>query len=113
MQVLSTIATVLADMHASGYVHSNIKPSNILWLPRQGMWAPVDFANASHIGAQTPVAIHTLGYAAPELAQACQRGDQLMKASTAADAWALGIVAFELLYGCPALKVATVGHNKV
>lgn len=100
-------------MHEAGYVHGNIKPFNILWLPRQGVWTAVDFAHACHVGTAAPALVHTLAYAAPETVAAFQRDEQCMQAGTAADAWAVGVIAFELLYGGPALNVAEQGHAKV
>lgn len=113
MQVLSCIASHLADMHEAGYVHGNIKPSNILWLPRQAVWTTVDMAHACHVGTAVPAVVHTLAYAAPETVQAFMRSERSMQAATAADAWAVGVIAFELLYGGPALPVEGQGRAKV
>lgn len=113
LQVLSIIASQISDMHDAGYVHNNIKPGNLLWLPRQATWSAVDFSHACHIGTEAPAAVHTLAYAAPETVASFQRGEQCMQAATAADAWAVGVIAFELLYGGPALQVEELGHAKV
>ena len=113
VQVLSSIASHLADMHEAGYVHGNLKPPNILWLPRQAAWRAVDFAHACCVGTAAPPAVHTLAYAAPETVAPFQRGEQRMAATTAADAWAVGVMAFELLYGGPALRVAEQGRAMV
>jgi serine/threonine protein kinase len=99
-------------MHAAGYVHGNIKPSNILWLPRQAVWTTVDFAYACHAGSEGPAVVRTLGYAAPETVAAVQTR-QSSQMDTAIDAWAVGVVAFELLYGGPALEVEGEGRAQV
>jgi serine/threonine protein kinase len=112
LQVLGQIASHIAAMHAAGYVHGNIKPSNILWLPRQAMWTTVDFAYACHAGSEGPAVVHTLGYAAPETVAAVQ-AKQSIQMDTAIDAWAVGVIAFELLYGGPALEVEGEGRAQV
>jgi serine/threonine protein kinase len=47
----------------------------------------------------------TLKYAAPELVDAYEGNQQVTCAATAADIWALGIIAFELLTKEPAFRV--------
>lgn len=66
MQVLVNVALRLADLHEAGWVHGDLKPGNVLWLPRKQRWTLIDFALATHEGVETPV-IFTPSYAAPEI----------------------------------------------
>jgi eukaryotic-like serine/threonine-protein kinase len=110
-QMIAQVATRLRDMHAAGLVHRAVKPSNIMWLPRSSCWTVVDFGCTVRIGEEAPVS-RSLAYAAPEEAHALQGGSPSIRVSPAADAWALGVVAFEVLTGQAALNVL-VGQKEV
>ena len=64
--MLVNVALRLADLHEAGWVHRDLKPGNVLWLPRKQRWTLIDFALATHEGVETPV-IFTPSYAAPEI----------------------------------------------
>ena len=112
MQILSNVSKRLADMHDAGYVHRDLKPANVMWLPRQNCWTVIDFGCAARIGAQAPLNF-TLTYAAPEVVHALVAGERVIHASPALDAWALGVMAFELLTGAPAFNLLTAGAAPV
>lgn len=160
MQVLSHISQRLADMHAAGIVHRNLKPSNVMWLPQQNRWAVVDFGCAAAIGSVSP-ARYTLAYAAPEFVATCndlscnvhqQHQDamqcncspelgrhpeqasaagspngrlaiatggpysserRILAASPASDAWAVGVMAYEMLSGASAFDFVKNGREGV
>ena len=100
MQVLMHIAERLKDLHASGWVHRDIKPGNIMWLPRQKRWTLIDFGCAARNGEQAVLGF-TKSYAAPEVIQACRDGARSMQVSEALDAWSVGVLAIELFTGSP------------
>jgi eukaryotic-like serine/threonine-protein kinase len=88
------IAEALSAAHASGTVHGDIKPENILARP-DGYIKIVDFGLARKLSAETigtPPALGTLRYLSPEQA----RGECLTPAS---DIFSFGLVLYELLTG--------------
>lgn len=93
---LVSIADGLADLHARGVVHRDVKPSNILFAADRAKLA--DFGLARSDGAEvddltTPgTAVGTMAYLAPEVLA----GET---ATSAADIYALGVAAFAGLTG--------------
>ena len=100
MQVLSHIAERLRDLHAAGYVHRDLKPGNIMWLPRKKRWTLIDFGCAACTGTHAPTGF-SLYYAAPEALQAYVAGAGGVQAEEALDAWSLGVLAIELFTAAP------------
>ena len=112
VQVLSNISQRLADMHGAGFVHRDLKPANVMWLPRQNRWTVIDFGCIARVGDAAPLNF-TLMYAAPEVVHAFVSGLPTIRAAPALDAWALGVMAFELLTGAPAFDLLTAGASAV
>jgi serine/threonine protein kinase len=92
---LESAARGLDCAHRHGVVHRDVKPANIL-LDDDGSIYIADFGIASAAGldslTQTGTILGTAGYLAPEQAEG-------RTAEPAADQYALGVVAFELLTG--------------
>ena len=110
--VLAHVATRLRDMHAAGYVHRDIKPENVMFLPREIRWTVIDFGCAAPSWKTAPLA-YTLVYAPPEVAQSVSAGAKTIQVTPAMDAWALGVVTFELLTGQSAFRLVIEGRDSV
>lgn len=112
LQAIMDAARSLQQLHRAGYAHRDVKPANLLWLPRERRWVLSDYTAAAPLGDSAPLA-SALGYSPPEAVQASVAARSHTAASAAADAWSLGVVAFELLTGRPALQVAMLGREEV
>ena len=76
MQIIHHICECLSDLHAAGYVHRDLKPGNIMWLPSQNRWTLIDFGCAAKVGRPSGMGF-SIAYAAPEVAKACYRDDRI------------------------------------
>jgi serine/threonine protein kinase len=101
VQVLAHIGERIAELHRVGFAHRDLKPSNIVWQPLNFTWVLIDFGLIARIGALAKVGF-TPPYAAPEVVDACLKGERYITVDAAVDAWALGVIAFELLVERPA-----------
>jgi hypothetical protein len=97
MDVVAQVAAALAAAHATGLVHRDVKPANLLMGP-DGLVKITDFGIAHAAGSapltQAGMLVGTPAYLAPERAA----GEP---ATAASDLYALGIVAYECLTGAP------------
>ena len=98
VQYLCQVARSIEKLHKEGFAHRDLKPGNIMLLPSNMGWVLIDFGISARIGEDVPLAF-TVGYAAPEAAAACCAGMHTIRATAEVDAWALGVVAFEILVG--------------
>jgi len=99
LTMIERLAEALAEVHARGFVHRDVKPSNI-FLPEGDVAHPklLDFGIARStamevVATHSGVLIGTPGYMAPEQA----RGERTLDARV--DVFALGTVAFECITG--------------
>eukprot|EP00892_Ulva_mutabilis_P003623 jgi/Ulvmu1/1632/UM113_0009.1 len=104
LQVIQHVAERLSDLHAAGFVHRDLKLSNVMWLPRENRWTLIDFGCAAAIGEIAPLSF-SLQYAPPEVLQAMCAGRRTIRAQSSMDAWSLGIIAWELFCNRAALDI--------
>jgi predicted ATPase len=94
--ILEQVAAALDAAHASGLVHRDVKPGNVLIESTGGRAYLTDFGLAKRLGApgttRVGFFVGTLDYAAPEQI----RGDEV---GPAADVYAFGCLVFETLTG--------------
>ncbi len=97
-ELVRDAARAVGHAHARGVVHRDLKPDNLL-VGRDGRVRVADFGLVWHEGAEqltrTGAILGTPAYMAPELFESGER----VRASAAADVWALGVVLYEALAG--------------
>jgi serine/threonine-protein kinase len=101
VRIIREVADALADAHAHGVVHRDIKPDNILLRGQHavitdfGIAKAVSEATGVHALTSVGVTLGTPTYMAPEQAG----GDPAI--DHRADIYALGVMAYEMLTGAP------------
>jgi serine/threonine protein kinase len=96
VEFIEQITAGLADCHAVGVVHKDIKPSNIIAQCSAGKWYPkiIDFGISSEVSSlsEPTLSPYTPEYVSPEKLLNKPR-------KSPADIYSLGLVAYELLTG--------------
>ena len=90
-RVARRILRGLAELHAQGYAHSDVKPENILYDARRGDARLADLGSATNRLKQC-MSCGTREYIAPELLLGAPVGVEI-------DLWSLGCTVFEMLAG--------------
>lgn len=106
LRIGARVATALAHAHAQGVIHRDLKPANVLVNLASGQVKLADFGVARDPSAdltRTGVTLGTPSYMAPELLAGAP-------ASAASDAYALGVMLFELLAGQRPHQADTLGE---
>lgn len=89
---ISSLARALSHVHAAGFLHRDLKPENVL-LDQDGVPKLADFGWAFD-GLESDERCGSLDYMSPQMVQ-------LEDYETDVDAWALGVLGYELLVGTP------------
>ena len=93
---MSQILTGICDIHSSGMVHCDIKPSNIMLFRNNVTWKLIDLDETRAEGEGTAVRF-TPAYAPPEIIMAAQRRETTPTIRTSIDMWSFGILIYEVL----------------
>ena len=107
VRIMREVADALAEAHAHGVVHRDIKPDNVLLRGQHavvtdfGIAKAVSEATGVHALTSVGVTLGTPTYMAPEQAA----GDPAI--DHRADIYALGVMAYEMLTGAPPFTGAT------
>ncbi len=114
LHLFQSICEAVQHAHNNAVIHRDLKPSNIL-VTDAGNVKVLDFGIAKimkpdseteHFNTRTGDRILTLGYAAPEQLKT-------EPITTATDAYALGILLYELLSGVPPLTIEKKGVTEI
>lgn len=92
------MAEALAAVHQSGFVHHDLKPSNVL-LALDGQPRVLDFNLASDVRNAKSRLGGTLPYMPPEHLQAVREPDATSTMDARGDIYSLGVILYELLSG--------------
>ena len=90
-------------IHSQNSVHGDIKPSNIIFFPCSYSWKLLDTDLVGKQGEHCDIH-YTLMYAAPEVVQAVERGENSIILETSMDMFSFGVLAFEVLTGSDAIN---------
>ncbi|MFW6057821.1 MAG: serine/threonine-protein kinase, partial [Persicimonas sp.] len=96
VELAKIVASALAEVHAHGLVHRDIKPNNILVRAADGMAKLIDFGFAARTKYHEPdgSVVGTLRYSAPE-----QTGMLRRPVDARSDLYSLGVVLYECATG--------------
>ncbi len=102
VEVAAEVAGALAALHAAGYRHGDVKPSNIAFTA-QGTAKLLDFGLAGLTSARARLVGGTVPYLSPEALGGAP-------AAEADDVWALGVVLYEMAAGRPPFPGSTANE---
>ncbi|WP_308312058.1 protein kinase domain-containing protein [Streptomyces albipurpureus] len=109
---LAQICEGLHQLHHAGWVHGDLKPTNVLLLPDHSIrLGDFHLATELHGTHGYASAFQTTDYTPPELLWA-HRGEHGRRIGTTADIWAFGVLAHLVLTGTFPLPGATPGARR-
>ena len=92
-------------MHEAGYLHGDVKPSNVM-IDRMGSVKVVDFGRAAVIGEQVSILLGSPLYMAPEI-------HRLEPGTVQSDIYSTGLVGLEMLRGVPLIDTAITDQKRL
>ena len=101
---VAAVARRVSALHTARVTHRVLDPRRFVW--RGGDWWLTVTAAASVATARAPVVVGALRYAAPETLATVAAGRRAAPAATAADAWSLGVILYEVFAGRPLFPAA-------
>ncbi|KAL3138737.1 hypothetical protein ABBQ32_005584 [Trebouxia sp. C0010 RCD-2024] len=102
VSTLYNLLCAVHSLHVHRVVHCDLHPIQFGWFNESQQWKLLGVAAWAHTGsARSSNMTYTLRYAAPEVVQGDQSGREPPLATPAADVWALGVIAYEVLCGLP------------
>jgi serine/threonine protein kinase len=109
IQLMFSICTALNALAAAGVVHCDLKPEHMMFFGKDQQLKLIDLDQSTRVGYNTTGAI-THQYCTPEQLDAALSGKTLV-ASSAQDAFVVGLIIFEMLAGKPFLPTAASTHH--
>jgi serine/threonine protein kinase len=79
VQMILQLALRIEELHSLGYVHLDLKPGNVMWLPWENRWTVIDFGCVARTGESARL-VFSIKYAAPEVIAAYRKGAQTIVA---------------------------------
>jgi hypothetical protein len=98
ISIVGHLADRVRKIHSAGFVHRDLKPGNVMWLPSVNGFTVIDFGSTARSGEEAGISC-SLAYAAPEAVAAYAKGETRMLVTGALDVWSLGVIFYEFLTG--------------
>jgi len=111
--IVKEILLAVAGLHAKGFVHMDLKPSNVMFC--NGRWKLIDMDGCVRIGTMVSNPTFSHYYCAPEFARFANAGGRLV-VSPSLDVWSVGMTVAELVNIDPIMRARyiefTVCHGR-
>ncbi|KAK3592799.1 hypothetical protein CHS0354_009243 [Potamilus streckersoni] len=107
----SDLARALSVLHGFGYVHADLKPSNIMWSSQHSCLKLIDFGLSFHLSKERDIGVvQSKNYRAPEVVEKIGSPLKQPALTAAIDLWSLGCLLMWVLTG---QKVAALWDDPV
>lgn len=112
-QVAHDSASGLREIHRKGYIHSDLKPENIMWDRKACCWVIIDVGSAHQVSSFTETGhyyIQSRWWRAPEVLLQILYPDNIQLTS-AIDMWSLGCILYEVATNVPLFQGTSSAHT--